>query len=151
MTCVHRARVKHYAAGLDRARLLASPVIRLIERDDAMMKTIAFATLIASTLIPAAASAQAGLVQQTHEVSYNDLDLTSEAGRDRLDERLRLAVKQVCGSADSRDLREMLQVRRCRREALATSTHGRDLAIANSTHRQGMAMAAVSKLPKLGN
>ncbi len=116
-----------------------------------MMKTIAFATLIASTLIPATASAQAGLVQQTHEVSYNDLDLTSQAGRDHLDQRLRVAVKQVCGSANSRDLREMLQVRRCRREALATSTHGRDLAIANSTHRQGMAMAAVSKLPKLGN
>lgn len=67
----------------------------------------------AATMIALAAPAAAEEVVVKHqiekdvprvEVRYGDLNLDSEAGRDRLTNRLDSAVRKVCGSADFRDL-----------------------------------------------
>ena len=95
------------------------------------MKTIiTFAALFAASLaaVPAAA-------QHTHSrsvaVSYADLDLRSEAGRDALDNRIRAAIREVCGTASSSDLRGQNQVDACRDELAARASAQRDTALAS--------------------
>lgn len=65
---------------------------------------------------PAVASAQDGPVRA---VSYADLDLSSEAGRLRLDRRIDAAVRRACGRAWPVDLGAVEEVRRCRSDSLA--------------------------------
>ena len=49
-------------------------------------------------------------------VSYADLDLTSSAGRARLEQRINAAVRDVCGEAPSFDLVRRRAVAECRVE-----------------------------------
>ncbi len=51
-------------------------------------------------------------------VSYSDLDLTQDAGVERLYARLRRAANQVCDSADNRDLAAFARRESCVRHAL---------------------------------
>ncbi|HUO79268.1 MAG TPA: UrcA family protein [Steroidobacteraceae bacterium] len=70
--------------------------------------------LLASTAF-ASASADANAVR----VSYSDLDLTKDAGVERLYGRLRHAAEQACGGAlDNRDLSAQRQHDACVRSAL---------------------------------
>ena len=75
----------------------------------------------ASALSGAAAPAFAASPQQaqTRAVSYADLDLSSAAGRARLEQRLATAVRAVCGRAAPTDLNGLAQVALCRDETLA--------------------------------
>lgn len=126
------------------SRLIGKPCLMTL-------KTFAFIAL-ASVTLPATASAasvDANRVEVSREVQYGDLDLASAQGRGRFDARINSAVRSVCGIADSRDLKEMAQMRRCRREALALATTNRELAIAQTARRTGVAMAAVTER-KLG-
>ncbi|KTE03985.1 UrcA family protein [Sphingopyxis sp. H115] len=72
------------------------------------------------TIAPAAASA-AGEDKQSVTVRYDDLNLASERGRDRLTGRVKMAIRQVCDSNSRRTLAERADTRRCevqaRREA----------------------------------
>lgn len=70
----------------------------------------------AATIAPAAASVT-DEEQQSVTVRYDDLNLSTESGRDRLTGRVRLAVRQVCGSNSRRTLPERIEARRC--EAVA--------------------------------
>jgi UrcA family protein len=58
---------------------------------------------------------------ETRVVSYADLDLAAAAGRARLDQRLRTAVREVCGTASSADLIGRREVATCRVETLAAA------------------------------
>jgi UrcA family protein len=51
-------------------------------------------------------------------VSYAELDLTKDAGVERLYTRLKHAAEQVCGSADNRDLATLRHQERCTQRAL---------------------------------
>jgi UrcA family protein len=77
-------------------------------------------------------------------VGFNDIDLSRPEGRSLRDQRIATAVDRACGRADSRDLGVLADVRRCRREAMASATSGRDLAIASRTRREAVAMVAVN-------
>lgn len=75
-----------------------------------MSKYLFLASVLAATL-----TASANAQDQSVTVSYGDLDLASTEGVERLDHRIRAAVRAVCGSPfDHRDLRADRAVDTCR-------------------------------------
>jgi UrcA family protein len=62
-------------------------------KDDAMIRN----SLIAAGLLGLALSASQPAFASARNVSYVDLDLTTEAGNAKLDARLKDAAKNVCG------------------------------------------------------
>jgi UrcA family protein len=52
----------------------------------------------------------------TRAVSYADLDMTTAAGRERLDQRIRSAARAVCGSPSPIDVHSYFEMRACRAE-----------------------------------
>ena len=106
-----------------------------------MTKTFAFAAATAAALAASPALAQDR--HHTTEVVYADLDLTSDAGVDRLDARIRSAVSRVCSTTATPDRIEQRWVNNCRRETTAQVTHARDEAvrIARSGERQAPELA----------
>jgi len=83
-------------------------------------------SLAALTASPAAAAPQNPAVRT---VAYADLDLSSAAGRTRLDRRISAAVRAVCGEASPADLRGLHEIRACRAEASARVAEARPGAI----------------------
>ena len=78
-----------------------------------MLKPILFA---AATLVSAVTTSPLFAKPVTPEVrvvSYSDLDLSSSAGRSRLEQRIQAAVRDVCGDAPSFDLARRHAVREC--------------------------------------
>jgi UrcA family protein len=65
-------------------------------------------------------------------VSFADLNLSTEAGQDRLESRVKSAVKEVCGAANSRGLQEQIQINKCRQTAMKSATRQMDIAIAKN-------------------
>ncbi|MBJ7501268.1 MAG: UrcA family protein [Sphingopyxis sp.] len=70
----------------------------------------------AGVIAPAAASAP-GDEQQSVTIRYDDLNLSSESGRDRLTNRVKMAIRQVCNSNSRRTLAERAETRRCEVQA----------------------------------
>ena len=62
-------------------------------------------------------------------VSYADLDLASQIGRERLDRRIAGAAEQLCGEYDAVQLRWAAAVRACQSETIADTLSQRDAAI----------------------
>jgi UrcA family protein len=56
-------------------------------------------------------------------VSFSDLDVTHAAGAAVLYSRIKYAALQVCGSADTRDLRAAQCVHRCQLQAIANAVN----------------------------
>jgi UrcA family protein len=78
-----------------------------------MLKPILFAaaTLVAAVnLSPAFAKP---ITPEVRTVAYTDLDLSTAAGRTRLERRIQAAVRDVCGAAPSFDLARRHAVREC--------------------------------------
>ena len=73
----------------------------------------------AGALLAVSAPAMADV--KTSEVQYQDLDLTSAAGQNRLATRIRSAVKSVCGNARVASLAEKQDVLRCQRAAMESA------------------------------
>ena len=72
---------------------------------------IAAATLAAAAnLSPAFAKP---ITPEVRTVAYADLDLSTAAGRSRLEHRIEAAVREVCGAAPSFDLARRHAVREC--------------------------------------
>ena len=68
-------------------------------------KSLFAAAAVAVTTIGFSASAQAGSrTERTAIVEYGDLDLTSEDGKATFNGRVKGAVRQVCGTYDSKNL-----------------------------------------------
>lgn len=78
----------------------------------------AVATTLASTA-PVLAQPDSMLEPTTRVVRYDDLDLTSARGRERLDTRMRMAVNSACGHWSARSLSEKAIVEKCRAAARA--------------------------------
>ncbi|WP_395331350.1 UrcA family protein [Novosphingobium sp. BL-8H] len=82
-------------------------------------------------------------------VTYNDLNLDSEAGRDRLTTRLDSAVRTVCGTADYRNLDELSHMMDCRGESTVRAYAARDELFAQhmAARAQGQTLA-MAKTPQ---
>lgn len=75
--------------------------------------------LLAAPLMVAGINAPAFAESETRSItiSYDDLNLSSESGRERLTKRVKMAVKQVCGSANRLTLRERAAQQACQANA----------------------------------
>lgn len=60
-----------------------------------------------------------------------DLDLSSDAGKRQLDQRLTQAAREVCGTASDFDLEGKNDVRACRDQVLARAHSDRDQLLAS--------------------
>lgn len=56
---------------------------------------------------------------KTKQVKHADLDLSAPAGRERLETRVRQAVKQVCGSPRAFTIKERQDRQNCEKVAMA--------------------------------
>ena len=74
-------------------------------------------------------------------VPYGDLDLTKEAGRKTLDQRLARATRKVCGDAPMRDLTRRAAHRACLVEAEASYKPQVELAL-NAANARRVAVLA---------
>jgi len=108
------------------------------------MKTI-LAVSAAIMIASVAGHAGAQDIQRTVRVSYADLDLRQDAGRQVLEHRIGNAVDKVCAPAPAGvDLTQMHDFQKCRSQAmvgaqqqLAQIFNGRALAQASITVRPG--------------
>ena len=66
---------------------------------------------------------------ETVLVSYADLDLGSQIGRERLDRRIAGAAEQLCGGYSPNQLRWAAAVRACQFETIADTQPRRDAAV----------------------
>jgi UrcA family protein len=78
-------------------------------------KLILLSLTVASSLL---ATAPAMADWKTKQVRHADLDLSSPAGRERLQLRIKQAVKQVCGSPRSFTITERQDQRACEQDAI---------------------------------
>lgn len=102
-----------------------------------MFKTILAAAALA--LVSAPATAQTA---PTRNVEVGDLDLASAKGRATLDDRIRWAVKAVCGTANSSDPKDATRVYKCRKAAGVEARHSAELAIARTQQLAAERLAA---------
>ncbi|HKT84533.1 MAG TPA: UrcA family protein [Novosphingobium sp.] len=70
------------------------------------------------------------LREQSREVRFGDLDLDTPDGMDRLNTRIAIAVRNVCGSADNRIMREVADMRNCRDQSIKQAFADRDRIVA---------------------
>ena len=82
---------------------------------------IALASFAITTAVIKAAPALAepAPAQNISIVRTADLDLSTDAGRRALDQRLAIAAREVCGTASDADLTGKNEARRCRANVLA--------------------------------
>lgn len=74
----------------------------------------AFVTIAAAALTVLTVTAPAHAAAPAKRVAYTDLDLSSPAGVDSFNRRVRAAAKSVCGDAPAyRSLAENLRIARC--------------------------------------
>ena len=81
--------------------------------------------LVTTAAFPAAPALAAEPATSLRHVRTADLDLGSEAGRRKLDQRLANAARELCGTASNLDVEGRNLVRRCRSETLARARAGR--------------------------
>jgi UrcA family protein len=108
------------------------------------MKTIITVAAVGALIFFAPASAQTHQAQS--RIVYEDLDLGSAQGVAKLDRRIGIAVRSLCGSASEVDTRSRNEIRRCREEARLAAAAQRDRAIGTAT-----ASAATRTSPTLAN
>jgi UrcA family protein len=111
----------------------------------------AITIVLGSALITAAALKAAPAVSQpagdTGEVAIShvrtaDLDLSTDAGRHKLDLRLAHAAREVCGDASNLDLEGKNKVRACRDQVLARAHAQRDALLASAARDGTITVAA---------
>ncbi|WP_422061365.1 UrcA family protein [Sphingopyxis sp.] len=78
------------------------------------------------------AFAQDDLQRPSVTIHYNDLNLSTSAGRERLDTRVRMAIKSMC-SVDSRSLRQRAAALECE-AAAKRSVEPQVAALYNGSH-----------------
>lgn len=64
-------------------------------------------------------------------ISYADLDLSAKEGQDRLETRIKSAIRQVCGEANPRELSNIAAIQQCRVSAMNAARRDMKVAIAN--------------------
>jgi UrcA family protein len=77
----------------------------------------------------------------TKSVSYGDLDLTSKTGQDKFDQRIKAAVRSVCGEDSPRDMKSYELQQQCKMQAMRHAKKQSEKAIAQQTTSRRMAAA----------
>ena len=103
----------------------------------------ALATIALFASVPAAAE------KTEVRVSYSDLDLASDAGQDTLNQRIRGAVKRVCGRIEPSSA-GYLEHRACTRAAFAGAQSQMKVAIAKAGERKALATNLAFAAPRAG-
>lgn len=101
------------------------------------MKTMILAALVAATAPLAPATAQ--IVNASATVATHDLDLSRTHDRQRLDRRIVVAARNVCGEASSFDVRGRRNVAACVDAVRARAVPARDALLVRAG---GVALAA---------
>lgn len=104
----------------------------------------ALATIALFASVPASAGDKA-----EEKVVYGDLDLTSEAGQGTLDQRIRGAVKRVCGPSGP-SAGDYLANRACKRVAFASAHSQMRVAVARAGERKAVATSLALAIPRAG-
>lgn len=78
-----------------------------------MLKPILFAAATLAAAITASPVFAKPVTPEVRVVAYADLDLSTAAGRNRLEHRIQNAVRDVCGEAPTFDLARRHAVREC--------------------------------------
>jgi len=97
--------------------------------------------------IPAAATTPT-IETATQIVEYSDLDLSTAKGQERLETRIKSAVRSVCRERDARSIVEQRLVKQCK--LAATSAAMRDAKVVVANYQQNRRMASGSP-PIVGN
>lgn len=92
----------------------------------------AAAIALTATGFTASASAQARTTKSV-EVSYADLDLSSDAGQNILDGRIKGAVRKVCGGYERMNLSQIADHSNCVEEANLSAKRAKVSLIAQAT------------------
>ena len=76
---------------------------------------VAVAALVLAVPVVAASPLDVGVVS----INYNNMDLSTAAGRAQLETRVSIAVRRVCGEAQIGDRDEQADIAACRAQARA--------------------------------
>lgn len=109
-------------------------------------KLFSLSVLAASAL---AISTPAMADWKTKEVQYEDLDLATAKGQERLKTRVKQAVKQVCGSPRAITLQERLDQTNCEKNAMANAMPKAEQTIA--AYLENRRFASREAIPIVGN
>ena len=104
----------------------------------------ALATIALFASFPAAASETAQV-----RVGYDDLDLTSNAGQETLDKRIRGAVKRVCAPMGPSAI-EAINYKACKKAASADARGQMRIAVARAGERKALAASLAYAAPRAG-
>jgi UrcA family protein len=99
------------------------------------------ASIAAGVATFAMSPAHAQVESRSKTVYFGDLDISSSAGQATLSRRIATAARQVCGSADVRDIKGNLDVKNCRKEAIASANRGTVQVFADARGARSIAVA----------
>lgn len=100
-------------------------------------KLMILSVTLASALM---ATAPAMADVKTTDVRYSDLDLSSAEGRDRLQLRIKQAVKRVCSSPRAFTIEERLDQQNCQKAAYVKAASQSERAIAAYMAKRRLAL-----------
>lgn len=103
---------------------------------------------LATVALFASVPASAGDTTE-EKVYYSDLDLTSEAGQETLDQRIRGAVKRVCGPIEP-SAAGYLSHSACKKAAFTSARGQMKVAIARAGERRAVATSLALAIPRAG-
>ena len=96
------------------------------------LKIIAVSALITAALIKGVPALAEPAGSASAVVSTSDLDLASESGQQRLEQRLTIAAHEVCDTASAVDLKAVKAERDCRASVSCNDLLGLTCAIATA-------------------
>ena len=102
-------------------------------------KIIASLAAIAALAAALPAAAASNEKVQSKLVSYAGLDLGTQAGQDKLQRRIKYAVRVVCGFHEARTLRQIAHVQQCMKTAQAKADGNVRVAIARYHENRAIA------------
>lgn len=105
--------------------------------------TVRPAMILAALLMPVAAMA-GDTEPHTATVSYAGLNLTSAAGQQTFERRVRAAVREVCAVADGRDLKQLSARSACLKKAYPVALASMEVAIARAASRNQMVASSAA-------
>jgi UrcA family protein len=93
------------------------------------------------------------LIPATYQVRFDDLNLDSDAGNERLYSRIRVGADLVCHAYEGRELQQSVKHKRCVEEAIANAVKSLDrprLTACYLGHNRGRSPLAVAEI-RAGN
>ncbi len=112
------------------------------------MATLAYIGLLAGSFVTLAIGTPVLAEPVSKTVEYGDLDLTSQVGQQRLETRIKSAVRAVCGQSYATTFAERRLVEKCKSPAMAAAMRDANVAIAQA--KDGKLLAS-NQMAVVGN